>query len=54
MKILVKKTYCGTCQRLVTGREQKANNVTRIACSRCGRVLWAGDGITWRSVREAA
>ncbi len=52
MRQRTKKIYCGSCQRLVKGREQKANSNTRVLCSRCGRPLWVWDGIAWRYMKE--
>lgn len=52
MKILVKKTYCNNCQKLVMGREQKSNGTSRIVCPKCGHALWVWNGLIWRGMRE--
>lgn len=56
MKLLIKRIYCPKCQRLVRGREQREGRFdrTHILCSRCGKLLYIWNGITWRFVREGA
>ncbi|MDO8568696.1 MAG: hypothetical protein Q7R57_08290 [Dehalococcoidales bacterium] len=49
MKTLIKKLYCSSCQRMVTGKEQKTNGTTKILCAKCSKVLWISNGIIWRS-----
>ncbi|MFH1032771.1 MAG: hypothetical protein V1767_09445 [Chloroflexota bacterium] len=53
MKTLVKKVYCPFCQKLVAGREEKANGNSRVLCSRCGKPVWVHEGISWRYVGRA-
>ncbi len=48
LKLLVKRVYCPVCHKLVRGREQKVETGEHVSCSRCGRLLWLWNGVTWR------
>lgn len=50
MKMAVKKGYCPACRKLVRVREQKEGVELQIACTQCGRLLYANNGIKWRPV----
>ena len=53
MKLVVKKTYCRSCKRLVRGKEQKNKDHLELVCPRCNRILWARNGLVWRYAVEA-
>ena len=53
MKLVVKKTYCRSCKRLVRGQERKKNDYLELVCPRCNRVLWTRNGLVWRYAAEA-
>ncbi|MEE8374667.1 MAG: hypothetical protein V3R87_13250 [Dehalococcoidia bacterium] len=55
MKLSIKRIYCASCSRLVKGQEQiEKEDVAKIhiLCSRCGKLLYVGNGATWKGVRE--
>jgi len=55
MKLCIKKIYCSSCRRLVKGREQQMENRDiQVLCSRCGRLLYVWNGVTWRYIPEGA
>jgi len=51
MRLCIKKIYCDSCQKLVRGREQRVDSHTHILCSKCSRLLWVREGVTWRYMR---
>lgn len=51
MKLLVKRLYCGSCHKLVKGREQKNNDNTNVMCGMCGKLLWIWNGLRWKPIR---
>jgi RNase P subunit RPR2 len=54
MKLVIKKTYCRGCKRLVGGKEQKKNkDHLEVVCPRCNRILWTYNGLVWRYAVEA-
>lgn len=48
LKLVVKKTYCPNCKRLVRGQQQKNGSQLKVFCPRCKRLLWTHDGQVWR------
>ena len=52
MKLVVKKTCCPSCKRLVRGQEHKNNDRLEVVCPRCNRVLWTRNGLVWRYAAE--
>lgn len=50
MRISVKRLHCSDCKKLVRGIEKKANGNVHIVCSRCGKLLWIWNGISWRAM----
>ncbi len=56
MRLCVKKIYCPHCRRSVQAEEESSNGQDRITCSKCGQVIYIGNGIYWRrgSVGEPA
>jgi RNase P subunit RPR2 len=48
-KLVVKKTYCPDCKKLVKTREQKSNDHLVVLCPKCSHTLWTRYGMTWRS-----
>ncbi len=53
MKLRTKKIFCHSCQKLVRGSEKKSNANIQISCSKCGKQLWAREGIIWRYTGQA-
>lgn len=56
MKLCLKRVYCTACCRLVRGRDHRAQgdtNRVEIICCRCGKLLHAGNGLTWKYVRDS-
>jgi len=47
MKLVIKRTYCPVCQKLVRAREQAAGPETQVICTQCGRILYSWNGIRW-------
>ncbi len=54
MRLLIKKLYCPSCQKLVKGNEQVVDNIAQVVCPRCKRVLCFWNGIIWRYTKEGA
>ncbi len=52
MKLCVKRIYCSSCRLSVRAREEYANGLDRIICSKCGRAIRIGNGIFWRLPKE--
>jgi RNase P subunit RPR2 len=55
MRLCAKSIYCPQCRELVRGLEQQDEvdpHRTNIVCSKCGRPLHVGNGVTWRYVRQ--
>ena len=56
MKLCPKRVHCPACGRLVKGREHRVEgeaNRIEIMCSRCGKLLHVGNGVTWKYLRDA-
>ncbi|MFH0809331.1 MAG: Com family DNA-binding transcriptional regulator [Pseudomonadota bacterium] len=51
MKLLIRKLFCGNCQRLVQAREQAVDNRLLIQCPRCGQTIRMRDGPVWKPVK---
>ncbi len=52
MKLVVKKTYCPNCRRLVRGLQEKDGGQIKLSCPICKRLLWNYNGLFWRYVRR--
>ena len=48
MKLCIKRVYCPKCKKLTSCEEQKANDVLKIVCSRCGSPIWLKEGMKWK------
>jgi len=49
MRLIIKRSYCPVCGKLVKTREQKSGTETIVVCTQCGRQLYSWNGIRWKS-----
>lgn len=48
MKLIVKKIYCPTCQKLVMPVEEKTANGAKVNCPKCKNTIWTKEVSDWR------
>jgi len=47
MKLVIKKSYCPACHRLVYPKQQANKVEVHLLCPRCGRQLYSWNGLRW-------
>ena len=52
-KLVVHKTHCPRCRRLVSAAQESNNNRLKLTCPRCGRILWTHENGSWRYHKQA-